>query len=103
MKTLKIMTLAAGLAFAGGAWAQSSGGTGGSAGSGSGGDSGGRGEIVPQTGGSNAPGTTGSTRTGPMSRADCEARWNREQQSGGAQLPSAGRDKFMADCTGGRM
>ncbi len=111
MTSLKVLTIVAAVGLASGAWAQTggSGGTGGGSSGAGGGTSGGggsgaseRGQIVPNT----APGrgdTTGTTRSGPMTRAECEQRWNSTQQSGGASLSGPSRDRYMADCTAGKM
>ncbi len=86
MRALGIVALIAAMGLATGARAQeNSGGSGG-------------GSQVPNNGPGNATDTTGTTRSGPMSRSDCEAWMSRSQQSGGAQLSGPQRNRFMSDC-----
>ena len=92
MTALRIVAFLAAMGMATAAWAQAS----------PGGTGPGGGSRVSDAGTGNATDTTGTPRSGPMSRADCEDWMSRSQRSGGAPLSGPQRNRVMSDCMRGR-
>ena len=104
MKMLNVVAVMAALALPGAAWAQGSGSVGtGTTGGGSSGSSASENPSAPSTNNPAATdprsGTTGSV-TRPMSQQACRERWDDMSTSRRSGLTI---DRFMADCTAGRL